>query len=48
MLGGCSNETLYRLLNEGELESFLEGRARLITVESISGYIQRRLSASKR
>lgn len=40
----CGNERLYDLLNSGELESFREGRARLITVASIHKYIARRLA----
>ena len=35
MLADCGNERLYQLLNAGELESFADGRARLITVVSI-------------
>jgi excisionase family DNA binding protein len=35
--------TLYELLKTGELESFLDGRSRKITVESIRRYIARRL-----
>ena len=30
---GCGNTRGYSLLNAGELESFLDGRARKITVE---------------
>jgi hypothetical protein len=40
---GCSNTRGYELLNSGELESFLDGRSRKITVESIRRYISRRL-----
>lgn len=40
----CANERLYQLLNSGELESFRDGRARLITVASIHAYIRRRLA----
>jgi hypothetical protein len=39
----CSNTRGYELLNAGELESFLDGRPRKITVESIRRYIARRL-----
>ena len=42
----CSNTRGYELLNSGELESFLDGRSRKITVDSIRRYIQRRLEAS--
>lgn len=44
LLGGCGLERLYGLLNSRELESFHEGRARLITVASIERYIARRLA----
>ena len=40
----CSNTRGYELLNAGELESFLDGRSRKITVESIRRYIARRLA----
>jgi hypothetical protein len=39
----CSNTRGYELLNSGELESFLDGRSRKITVESIRQYIARRM-----
>ena len=39
----CSNTRGYELLNAGELESFLDGRSRKITVDSIHRYIARRL-----
>ena len=41
---GCGNTHGYRLLATGELESFLDGRSRKITVESIRAYIARRLA----
>jgi hypothetical protein len=41
---GCGNTHGYALLNAGELESFLDGRARKITVESIHRLIERRLA----
>jgi hypothetical protein len=40
----CSNTRGYELLAVGELESFLDGRSRKITVESIHRYIARRLA----
>jgi hypothetical protein len=40
----CGNTRLYELLTSRELESFLDGRSRKITVESIRGYITRRLT----
>jgi hypothetical protein len=39
----CSNTRGYELLAAGELISFLDGRSRKITVESIRRYILRRL-----
>ena len=43
MLGGCGKERLYQLLNSGEIESFRDGRARFILVNSIHDFIDRRL-----
>jgi hypothetical protein len=40
---GCGNTRGYELLAAGELDSFLDGRSRKITVASISAYITRRL-----
>jgi hypothetical protein len=42
----CGNTRGYQLLAAGELESFLDGRSRKITVESIYRYIARRLGKS--
>ena len=42
----CSNTRGYELLNAGELDSFLDGRSRKITVESIRRYIARRFPAT--
>jgi hypothetical protein len=41
----CSNTRGYELLASGELDSFLDGRSRKITVESIHRYVSRRLGA---
>src|SRR5271169_6625081 len=41
----CGNTRGYALLNAGELESFLDGRSRKITVESIHRFIARKLAA---
>jgi hypothetical protein len=38
------NTHLYELLAAGELESFLDGRSRKITIDSIHRYIARRLA----
>ena len=40
----CSNTRGYELLAAGELDSFLDGRSRKITIESIRRYIECRLS----
>ena len=37
------NTRLYELINTGQLDSFLDGRSRKITVASIERYISRRL-----
>jgi hypothetical protein len=42
------NTRLYELLAAGELDSFLEGRSRKITVESIHRFIDRRLAHERR
>jgi hypothetical protein len=42
----CGNTRGYELLAAGELEHFLDGRARKITVASIQRYIARRLAAN--
>lgn len=43
---GCGNTHGYALLKAGELESFLDGRSRKITVGSIHQYIARKLDAA--
>jgi hypothetical protein len=43
---GCGNAHGYALLNAGELESFMDGRARKITVDSIHRYIARMIAAA--
>jgi hypothetical protein len=40
----CSNTRGYELIGAGELDSFLDGRSRKITVDSIRRYIARRLA----
>ena len=40
----CGNTRLYELLAAGELESFLDGRSRKITVDLIDRFIARRLT----
>jgi hypothetical protein len=43
----CGNTRLYELLAAGELDSFLDGRSRKITVESIRRYISRRVTPGR-
>jgi excisionase family DNA binding protein len=43
----CSRESLYRLINSGELESYCEGRSRKIIVASIHALVERRLTAAR-
>jgi excisionase family DNA binding protein len=43
----CGITRLYELLNEGELTSYLDGRSRLITTESIRAYVERKVAASE-
>jgi hypothetical protein len=42
----CSNTRGYELLDAGELDSYLDGRSRKITIDSIHRYISRRLAAT--
>jgi hypothetical protein len=42
----CGTTRLYQLLAAGELESFLDGRSRKITVASIKRYVERRLNTT--
>jgi len=44
---GCGNTHGYALISDGELESYLDGRSRKITVHSIKAYIARRLAANR-
>jgi hypothetical protein len=43
---GCGNTRGYELLAAGELDSFLDGRSRKITVASIHAYVARKLVAA--
>jgi hypothetical protein len=43
----CGNTRLYELLAAGELDSFLDGRSRKITVDSIRRYIARQLTQAQ-
>jgi excisionase family DNA binding protein len=40
------NTRLYELIGSGQLESYLDGRARRITMASIKQYIARRIAAA--
>jgi excisionase family DNA binding protein len=44
----CGNAYGYRLIADGELESYRDGRARKITVASIRRYIKRQLANGNR
>ena len=46
MLGDISDEKLFQKIVAGELESYLDGRRRLITVKSIKADIARNLAAA--
>jgi hypothetical protein len=48
LLGGMCEESLWRLINSGELQSFLQGRARLITLSSIEGLVAKQLAAARK
>jgi hypothetical protein len=43
----CSNTRGYELLAAGQLDSFLDGRSRKITVESIHRYIAQRVASTQ-
>jgi hypothetical protein len=45
-LGGWGRTTLYRLINDGELESFLDGRIRWISTASIREHIRKKFEQS--
>jgi hypothetical protein len=47
MLGNCGTERLWELINSGEIESYLDGKARRITVSSIKAHIARQLAEAK-
>jgi hypothetical protein len=46
MLGNCSADEVYRKIANGELVSYLDGRRRLITVESIKADIARKVAVA--
>ena len=47
-LGGWGKTRVFQLIAAGELESYLDGRVRRITVESIEARIHRKLEESRR
>ena len=46
-MGGWGRTCLRDLIDKGELESYRDGRSRLITVASIERYITRKLAAAQ-
>jgi|SRR6516162_3175368 hypothetical protein len=44
MLGNIGPDRLWRLIKAGEIDSYLVGRSRFITVESIERYIAQQLA----
>jgi excisionase family DNA binding protein len=46
VLLSCSHRRLYKLIADGELQSFKDGRSRKITVASIDQYIARKLNSN--
>jgi excisionase family DNA binding protein len=44
-ISGLGNTTIYRMLNEGELESVNVGRRRLIVIDSYRRYLERNRGA---
>jgi hypothetical protein len=45
---GISNAHGYKLIEQGEIDSYLEGRVRKVTVASVKAYIARKLEAAKK
>jgi hypothetical protein len=45
---GISNAYGYKLLADGELDSYLEGRVRKVVVASLHAYMERKLAAAKK
>jgi excisionase family DNA binding protein len=44
----CGRTRLYQLIDSGELETYLDGRSRKITLQSIHAYVKRKLEASRK
>jgi hypothetical protein len=47
MLGNIGPDRLWKLIKAGELDSYLVGRSRFITVESIERYVARHLAEAR-
>jgi hypothetical protein len=52
VIGACrranmGKDQLYKLLNSGEIESYLDGRSRKVLIASIDAYIDRHIAESK-
>jgi hypothetical protein len=46
MLGGVGSAKLWSLINSKQIESYVDGRARMIVVASIEAYIARQVAAA--
>ena len=46
LLDNVSKPTLTKLIRSGAIDSFMEGRIRWITTESIERYVKRKLAAA--
>lgn len=46
LYGGCSTDEIYEKIKNNEVDSYLDGRRRLITVESIERDIARGIAAA--
>jgi hypothetical protein len=47
MYGDCSADKIYEKIKSGEIESYLDGRRRVIVVASIEADIKRKAAAAK-
>lgn len=47
-LGGVANQTIYNLINSGDLRSITIGKRRLIPAEAITEFIASRVATTKR
>jgi hypothetical protein len=45
---GCSNAHGYKLIAEGQIDSYLNGRIRLVTVASVQAYVEKQVAAAKK